>query len=171
MKNIRKLSNLFPYNHSQKRLVRPYLYGAYGSNLDVEQMSYRCPNATKVGKMTLHDYELVFRNVADVRTKRNGSVELGLWEITVGCEEKLDTYEGYPVLYDKIKIASPDLEYEFGYNQVMIYQMVDREWLAPPSESYLQGIIQGYGDFKMDTDYLLYAVKKSFSEETPLKLF
>jgi len=170
MKHIRKLTNIDTYDLLQNRLVRPYLYGAYGSNLDEEQMIYRCPNATKVGKMTLYDYELVFRNVADLRTKKDASIELGLWEITKGCENRLDTYEGYPDLYDKFKISNPELEYEFGYNEVMLYQMVDRKWLAPPSESYFQGIVQGYQDFDMDKDYLLYALKRSFNEETPLIL-
>ena len=164
-----KMKKYNNFDHPQNRLVRPYLYGAYGSNLDEEQMAGRCPNARKVGKMQLPDYELVFRNVADIRTAKGSAVEIGLWQITQGCEDVLDLYEGFPTLYDKIFITTPELEAEFGY-KVMIYQMVDREWLAPPAHGYLQGIAQGYKHFDMDMEYLLHAVKRSFNEESPVRL-
>lgn len=37
------------------------LYIAYGSNLNLEQMAFRCPTAKVVGKSELKDYELLFR--------------------------------------------------------------------------------------------------------------
>lgn len=37
------------------------LYGAYGSNMNLEQMSHRCPKAKVVGNGTLEDYKLTFR--------------------------------------------------------------------------------------------------------------
>ena len=36
-------------------------YFAYGSNLNFEQMAYRCPEATAVGTARLDGYELAFR--------------------------------------------------------------------------------------------------------------
>ena len=36
-------------------------YFAYGSNLNFDQMAYRCPEATVVGTAKLDDYELAFR--------------------------------------------------------------------------------------------------------------
>ena len=36
-------------------------YFAYGSNLNFEQMAYRCPEATVVGTAKLDGYELAFR--------------------------------------------------------------------------------------------------------------
>ena len=36
-------------------------YLAYGSNLNENQMRYRCPNAVKVGTLMLDDYQLEFR--------------------------------------------------------------------------------------------------------------
>ena len=35
-------------------------YFAYGSNLNFEQMAYRCPEATVVGTAKLNGYELAF---------------------------------------------------------------------------------------------------------------
>ena len=35
------------------------LYIAYGSNINLEQMAYRCPNSKVVGKEMLKGYELL----------------------------------------------------------------------------------------------------------------
>lgn len=37
------------------------LYFAYGSNINLEQMEHRCPDALLVGPVTLQNYELQFR--------------------------------------------------------------------------------------------------------------
>lgn len=47
------------------------LYIAYGSNINLEQMSNRCPNSKVVGKEMLKGYELEFRGVATIVPKDN----------------------------------------------------------------------------------------------------
>ena len=42
------------------------LNAAYGSNLSVSQMAYRCPEAKIVGTGKINDYKLVFRYHADI---------------------------------------------------------------------------------------------------------
>ena len=37
------------------------LYFAYGSNMDLYQMNYRCPSSEVMGNVTLNDYKLAFR--------------------------------------------------------------------------------------------------------------
>ena len=37
------------------------LYFAYGSNINLDQMAQRCPDAQVVGPVTLENYELLFR--------------------------------------------------------------------------------------------------------------
>jgi hypothetical protein len=37
------------------------IYLAYGSNLNLEQMAYRCPNAKALGGTKLNGYRLLFR--------------------------------------------------------------------------------------------------------------
>ncbi len=44
------------------------LYFAYGSNINLEQMEYRCPAAKAVGPVILENYELLFRG----NTRGNG---------------------------------------------------------------------------------------------------
>lgn len=36
-------------------------YLAYGSNLNVQQMKYRCPDAKSVGTAWIHGYQLMFK--------------------------------------------------------------------------------------------------------------
>mgnify|MGYP000255432933 CR=1 FL=1 len=42
------------------------LYAAYGSNINLEQMAYRCPNSTVAGAAMLKGYELQFRYHATI---------------------------------------------------------------------------------------------------------
>ena len=41
-------------------MERP-LYFAYGSNINLDQMRYRCPDATVYGQAVLDNYDLRFR--------------------------------------------------------------------------------------------------------------
>ena len=79
------------------------LYFAYGSNLDLEQMAQRCPDALLVGPVTLQNYELQFRGsgFATVAPKKDCVVHGLLWKLTPSCEQSLDRYEGYPRHYIK----------------------------------------------------------------------
>ena len=83
------------------------LYFAYGSNINLEQMAFRCPEAYVVGPVILENYGLLFRGnargngVATITPKEGGQVHGLLWRITPACEQSLDFYEGYPRLYEK----------------------------------------------------------------------
>ena len=58
-------------------------YFAYGSNLNFEQMAYRCPEAAVVGIAKLDGYELAFRRgYLTNLPKEDASVEGLIWSIT-----------------------------------------------------------------------------------------
>ena len=121
------------------------LYFAYGSNINLDQMSYRCPAAQVVGPVTLDGYELLFRGsgVATIGPKEGAVVHGLLWKITPDCERSLDRYEGYPRLYGKQAVTVKD---QNGQKfTVMAYVMTER-YLTPaiPSGFYYQGIMDGY---------------------------
>lgn len=84
------------------------IYGAYGSNMNLEQMAHRCPKAKVIGSGILKDYKLTFRGrykgVANIQPCKGKEVPIVLWEITDECERALDIYEGYPSLYVKKKL-------------------------------------------------------------------
>jgi len=75
-------------------------YIAYGSNLDVDQMLRRCPNALTIGRSTIDGYKLVFRGnsrsgVANIEPYTGASVPVGIWSISPSDEDALDWYEGF----------------------------------------------------------------------------
>ena len=54
------------------------LYFAYGSNLNLDQMAVRCPQAGVVGKAVLEGYELAFRRGVLTILPKEGSRVNGL---------------------------------------------------------------------------------------------
>lgn len=119
------------------------VYIAYGSNMNMEQMAIRCPNAKPIGKYTLYDYKLEFRRVANIIKCKGAKTPVALWSITENCEKSLDRYEGYPRLYRKeyVKLKINEKEV-IG----MVYVMNTGE-IAEPSNNYYNVIKQGYKDF------------------------
>lgn len=139
------------------------LYLAYGSNLNLEQMEYRCPYATVLGPAELKDYRLLFRGgeksaVATVEPAVGFHVPALLWEITPRDEESLDRYEGYPHFYRKemvhVSLSGKPVE-------TMVYIMNEGHPLGLPSDYYLSVIVEGYVSAGFDPAALKEAVRES----------
>ena len=97
-------------------------YFAYGSNLNFEQMAYRCPEATVVGTAKLDGYELAFRRgYLTILPKEGASVEGLIWSVTDHDESQLDCYEGYPTFYDKETMTVTDAD--GTPHEIMVYTM------------------------------------------------
>ena len=133
------------------------IYIAYGSNMNVEQMSRRCPNAKPIGKTVLQNYKLVFKGVADIEKSESEEVPVVVWEITKECEKALDIYEGYPRLYRKEYV--PILIN--GKTELAMVYVMNYAKGAKPSEYYYNVIKQGYKDFDINTAPLEKALKES----------
>ncbi len=129
------------------------IYLAYGSNLNMGQMSYRCPDAKPLGYILLPDYRLVFRGVADIMPAEGFACPVGLWQITDACEQRLDRYEGFPRLYRKEYFQNTAKDQNY-----MAYVM-NHDGLGMPPAQYYEGIKRGYGDFGIDTKYLEEALQ------------
>ena len=121
------------------------LYFAYGSNINLDQMSYRCPDACVVGPVSLENYELLFRGsgVATIGPKVGATVHGLLWQLTPDCERSLDHYEGYPNLYGKQPVTVKD---QSGQEYPVMAYVMSKRYLTPavPPGSYYQGILDGY---------------------------
>ena len=143
------------------------LYFAYGSNINLEQMAFRCPNAKPLMPVTLSGYELAYRGyggVATVIPKEGETVPGLLWSITPECEESLDQYEGYPKLYHKADVTVTDPETGKQYH-TMMYEMDQRHKMpAVPSPYYYSIIEEGYRQNGMDTKPLLQSLHKAEQE-------
>ena len=135
------------------------LYFAYGSNINLDQMAQRCPDAQVVGPVTLENYELLFHGNlrgagADVDV-RGGYIHAKavenahfvlyflLWNITPECERSLDYYEGYPHLYGKEPVTVHG--HDGQERTVMAYVMTELcKEPSIPSFYYYNGILEGY---------------------------
>ena len=122
------------------------LYFAYGSNINLEQMRERCPDAKVVGPVTLADYELQFRGngFATIAPKKGSIVHGLLWKLTPACVQALDRYEGYPRHY--IKSPVPIRTEDGSKISVMAYIMAEPTCRQPalPYPSYYRAIQQGF---------------------------
>ena len=121
------------------------LYFAYGSNINLGQMEYRCPDASVVGPVVLDGYELLFRRggFATIAPKEGEQVQGLLWSITPMCERSLDRYEGYPRFYDKRMVTVRDAE---GRSLSVMAYIMDERFREPmlPTDTYYNGILEGY---------------------------
>lgn len=145
------------------------LYFAYGSNINLNQMAHRCPAATVVGPVVLENYRLLFRGnasrngVATIAPCEGQEVHGLLWKITPECEHSLDSYEGFPHLYDKRDVTVQDRDgREFT---AMVYVMTGL-WQEPsiPSNCYYNGILEGCRQNGLPIDSLKRAWEHSVQE-------
>ncbi len=137
------------------------LYIAYGSNINLEQMAYRCPNSKIVSKEMLKGYELEFRGVATIVPNDKSEVPILIWEIDGRDEHSLDRYEGFPNLYRKELF---EIEIDGEKKECMAYLM-NSGHISPPMSYYYNVIKQGYEANDMDTSYLRAALEKSVCEQ------
>lgn len=139
------------------------LYLAYGSNLNLEQMSRRCPKAKPVGSTFIDNARLVFRYVADIQFDAGHRVPVGVWKITDECEDALDRYEGVKGgLYRKVYL--PMRGRWTGCN-ALVYMMNDTG-IVPPSYDYVEAIRSGYRSFRLDQSHLDAAIHHAWGNKT-----
>lgn len=138
-------------------------YIAYGSNLNMAQMAYRCPDAKPVYRAYLKDYELFYAgsrsgNYATIRRKKGAVTPVGIWKISESDERALDRYEGYPIFYFKKTIS---MKINGEKIDALVYIMREDAIEGSPSGSYVRTVRQGYKDFKLDESYLTESLLKT----------
>lgn len=138
------------------------LYFAYGSNLNKDAMSRRCPDAEALGELFLSDARLIFRGVADCIEEPGATCPGGVWQITPACERALDRYEGVASgFYSKVYVPIIGVP---GEDSLMYYVM-NSTGIMPPTRGYLSTIEQGYRDFGLPLADLKAAVKQSWDDK------
>ena len=132
-------------------------YLAYGSNLNINEMAFRCPSAKKIGIVNMKDYRLVYKgsdnmfSYLTIEECQGYNVPLGLYEISYFDIFSLDKYEGYPELYSKFYIPIKINKKEIN---ALIYIMNEGFDYYLPSTDYVERCIKGYEDFGFDTTIL-----------------
>ncbi|WP_422744915.1 poly-gamma-glutamate hydrolase family protein [Mycobacterium sp. WMMD1722] len=118
-----------------------HAYFAYGSNLCVQQMARRCPDAGDPRRATLadHDWLINERGVATVEPVAGAQVHGVLWQVSDRDLATLDSAEGVPVRYrrDRLTVHTDD-----GPAHAWVY-IDHRVEAGPPRPGYLERVING----------------------------
>ena len=150
-------------------------YLAYGSNLNMEQMKYRCSGAVPLGTAELEGYRLLFKgsktgSYLTIEKADGFTVPVGVWAVTEADEKRLDCYEGFPTFYYKenLDITYTGLVSKKAHRvNAFVYIMQEDRPFGIPSHLYMNTCRQGYADFGFDKDAL--ATAYVFSKEEARK--
>jgi len=128
-------------------------YFAYGANLSKKQMRQRCPDSQPKFIATLPNYKLVFvgwsrqwrGGVATIKSSRGEKILGAIYEISDRDLKRLDSYEGYPANYNRLKVTvfNEDGEPFEAITYIKAGQIEE----TPPSPEYLTIIKQGCKDW------------------------
>ena len=148
-------------------------YLAYGSNLNVHQMMYRCPTARIIGTAVIPDYQLLFKgsktgSYLTIEPKEGCSVPVAVWSVEDLDERRLDAYEGFPHFYYKKEMKLPITGIKTGtvrLRDAFVYIMHEERPLGTPTAHYLQVCYEGYDHFGFDPKYLVDAYIASSKED------
>ncbi len=112
-----------------------------------------CPEAKPKFTATLPNWKLIFTGwsrkwhggVASIKPSKGDKVIGAIYEISEKDLKVLDKYEGYPTVYNRIKVvvftdAGEPIE-------AVTYIKVEQSEETPPSPEYLATIRQGYKDW------------------------
>ena len=101
------------YGVLSRKPQTPYL--AYGSNLSIERMRSRCPDAEAIGRAMIPGYRLLFKKsqsgfYATIEQDANCAVPVLAYLISDYDEALLDRCEGYPRHYYKRYFQLPTIK-------------------------------------------------------------
>lgn len=138
-------------------------YIAYGSNMDFEQMAYRCSYAEFIGTSVVEGYELLFKgsktgSYATIEKNEDCKVPVLVWKIVESDEANLDRYEGFPTFYYKKNLM---VTVEGKSVEAMVYIMDEERCLGQPTDHYYRVLYRAYRRFKFDGRILQTAMEKS----------
>ena len=147
-------------------------YIAYGSNLSVEQMADRCPDAKIAGQAVLAGWELLFRAAPPSHRTRRRTRRFWCGRSRKGNEGNLDLYEGYPNYYRKedlnIELLREGAEPEMV--TAMVYIMENDFGHRAPSRYYYKVLHDGYKAFHFPMHILEGALKECMDKDAAQRM-
>ena len=143
-------------------------YVAYGSNLNVQQMRWRCPGARIIGTSELKDYRLLFKgsktgSYLTIEPEAGCTVPVAVWEVTDQDELALDRYEGFPSFYYKKELVLDVKGICTGKlrrRRAFVYIMREDRPIGIPTNFYMRTCLEGYDTFYFDKNILIDAYDK-----------
>ena len=137
-------------------------YLAYGSNLSLSQMSYRCPHAVPVAKGFIEGYRLKYKgshtgSYLTIEPEEGCSVPVVVWIISPEDEANLDRYEGCPRFYYKktLPVTVEPLFKRRRYEiKALVYIMHEDHLCGVPANRYVATCAEGYERFGLPLECL-----------------
>ena len=143
-------------------------YFAYGSNLCIQQMQYRCPGHRCVGAGVLKGYRWIIsaHGYANVVLSPADAVCGFVYDLTETDEQALDLYEGVAKgLYRKEMLTV-----EVNDEELLCLVYVDpTQAEGPPRPGYIATINQGIADAHLPTAYVDRYIRPFTAGTRPLK--
>jgi cation transport regulator ChaC len=148
-----------------------HFYFAYGSNMDPDQMSRRCPKAEPIGAALLEDWRVAInaRGVATIVPEEGSLLEGVLWSVSETCLESLDGYEG---VANGVYFKETLRVRESGRVVEAVVYVASSSDFGEPRRGYLEGILRGAAHFGLSETYrrrlaALASPKASFPPAQP----
>jgi len=156
---------LVPIGGNCFRLTEPYIYFAYGSNMDINRMISRKISFSAFETAVLNDYKLIFNKkaskkegigYANIKKSKNIKV-IGVVYTLAEDFSKLDIYEGHPTHYIRIKVK---INKRIGNETVIATTYIANPKKIidglKPEKNYLQHLINGASQHSFPQDYIKY---------------
>ncbi len=150
-------------------------YLAYGSNLCLERMKKRCPDAEAAGTTKIPGFRLLFKKsgsgfYATIEQDANCSVPAAVYKISEYDETLLNWYEGYPKYYYQRYFQLPVTTLRGGrlkgLKQCMAYVLHEERLLGTPTVEYFRLLDDGYSAWGFDAEILDKALSDSVGVKT-----
>ena len=143
------------------------LYFAYGANLNLDGMNYRCPGYKAIAPAVLPNYRFAFKGVADVEPLPDEKVYGALYLLNAKHMKSLDRFEGFPHLYIKKQVLVEVLDglSPRNFTKATVYVMRNSNHYAEPSKQYLNTILTGCQQWELPDEYREEILRRAYHPE------
>jgi len=152
-------------HHSAQHIAERYPYAGYGSNLWLQQIAARCPQADTYGRGRLRGARLAFAKVATIIADENVDTLVGIYTLTASDIETLDKREGLGRSYDRY-LVTPEVD---DGNAVRCFTYIRRDATpGAPTDEYFAKLTAGYRDWGFPDRRLRRARERAIKDEAAL---
>ena len=152
-------------HHPAQHVAERWPYAAYGSNLDLAQMSRRCPQAEIIGAGVLPNARLVFEQVATIVADERSTCPMGVYRLNATDVAAMDRSEGLGRAYDRYLVT---VEMPNRLLRCFTYIKKDTR-LGAPSQAYYDRIRSGYRQWGFDEQRVYRAARKARDLRVPAR--
>ena len=146
--------------------VQALYYFAFGSNMDPQQMTARCPGSLSLGPAYLDDHTLIFRGpsqkrgggVLSVDPEPGSTVSGVLYHVEVRHLEALDRFEGAPQWYVRAQVTIRDPQSQ--RITATVYRLPVEVIAMAPTAAYLEQVLNACRAHGFDTAPVLSAATR-----------